>query len=176
MPQCARCIGLGLLVAAACWCLRVSSPDGKEAAQVTKVSVTDIGKKVIIIGRLGEPLREIMSVQGRWAYPDQSQGSTKDYSLLFHVTHVKGRQLDQPVVFATVHAVTERRGAPQPQEVKPREGETWELRAYETGGYCGEPDDYWKEYGGRPVQYSEWGWGFVTTLEGVLKAAQLPGK
>ncbi len=50
---------------------------GREPA--TAVSVEDIGTKVALVGRLGEPLGTMMEVRGNWAYPKNSV--VKDYSL-----------------------------------------------------------------------------------------------
>ncbi len=101
----ALCICLAILISAA----PTSSPLTSSAAEepTTLVSVEDIGKKVALIGRLGQPLGTTMEVKGTWRMPDIR---VKDYSPRFTVSHVNGKALKKPVEFnvAQIEAVSRR--------------------------------------------------------------------
>ena len=64
----------------ACIALRISSAREKESA-TRSISVSSIGSDIELIGRLGHPLGTMLSVDGNWEYPDQSNGPTKVYSI-----------------------------------------------------------------------------------------------
>jgi hypothetical protein len=113
---------------------------------------SDIPGKVQIIGKLGVPLGELVTVRGRWTAPFPS----KPTFAVFMVNEVNGRPLDPPTKFDEVEPVFGK-----DEEVTKRAvGEEWELRGVETGGFVGFSDKVWEELGqpsaGRPPR------GFLT--------------
>lgn len=127
------------------------------------VNVEDIGKRVILIGRLGVPLGKMMKLQGRWHYPDELE---KDDSLRFTVTHVNDRKLREPVEFdiAQIKAVTQagKNAVPVHQREKTLDGVRWTLLAYETGRITSTPDD-------GLVQTPHWIRPFTSELRGTVR-------
>jgi hypothetical protein len=121
----------------------MSAPEGggqsKEKPPIT-IRADDIGDKVMVLGRLGHPLGEMMTVKGVWAAPKSTE-SWKD-RLIFHVTSVNGKQLAEPAIFNVyvVDVVDRAR-----KTVCPSAGELWEVRAYENWSLRNQPADYWKE-------------------------------
>ncbi len=71
-------------------------PRAESKPSMNTVLATDIGNRVIIIGRLGVPLGTPVTVKGNWSLPE---GITKGFGLRLNVTSVNGEQLDHPVVF-----------------------------------------------------------------------------
>ncbi len=70
---------------------------------VQKVLVSDIGKRVQIIGRLGYPLGELVTIRGAWIRPRGLPNQPlKDDTPYFSVTSVNGRRLETPVIFEGV--------------------------------------------------------------------------
>lgn len=160
-----KCINLAR-TSAASLALAVSAGLAADPPTKSTVSVHELGKSVTLVGVLGKPLAQMMSVRGSWAYPNYT---AKDNSLRFTVTHVDGRQLSEPVVFyaAQVEAVNGNR-----EPVRPRDGAVWTLRAYEWGEYLRKPNEYWNEFAGG-VAAGEPAWQaspFVSRLQGVLQA------
>lgn len=114
--------------------VKIMPTQSQEKDKPLSINVEDIGTKVTLIGRLGEPLGKMMNLQGTWKYPE---GDVKDSSLRFTVNLVNGHKLAKAVEFniAQISArsgdgkdaipVYERRGS--------LNGVTWNLRAYETG-------------------------------------------
>jgi hypothetical protein len=142
-----------------------------EPERVIKVTAADLGAgRVIVIGRLGIPLRTMASVRGKWKPSD----SDKDPGLRFFVSHVNHKALTEPVEFHRALVEVLKVDGQNREEMKPSAGEEWELRAFETGGFRGQPGEYWEELGGGTPQYPIWFKDqFVTTLDGIL---QSPGK
>jgi hypothetical protein len=67
---------------------------------VQKVLATDIGTRVQIVGRLGYPLGELVTIRGTWIRPrGLPNAPVKDDAPYFTVTSVNGRKLDAPVSF-----------------------------------------------------------------------------
>jgi hypothetical protein len=100
------------------------------------INVDDIGTKVTLVGRLGQPLGKMMKLRGSWKYPS---GLVKDYSLRFTVTEVNGQKLPTPVEFniAQIKASTEddKDAIPEYERRKDLIGVAWTLNAYETGRF-----------------------------------------
>jgi hypothetical protein len=99
-----------------------------------EISVDEIGKNLILIGRLKKPLGTLMTIRGKWSYPDTN---VKDYSLRFTVTHIDDQKLADPVEFnvAQLKVVTKSDSNAIPPYKRHKElvGVEWTLRAYETG-------------------------------------------
>jgi len=84
------------------------------------------------------------------------------------VTHVNSRQLPTPVAYERelVHSVDR-----QEHEVRGSDGDTWEMRGYESCGFLGQPDDYTKELGlGVPQQR----YGFASELHLIVTKSSPP--
>lgn len=94
----------------------------------------------------------------------------KDSGLVFRVTHVNGKAFDEPVIFhrSLVHVrekYDSREDGPTPSV-----GQSWEIRAYETGGFTGNPAGYQKELSGLPYVEAVPAWWrhFQTDVHGII--------
>ena len=147
-------------------------PASLAAQEPAAVSVEDIGTKVVLVGRLGQPLGTMMDVQGTWKFPDRFD---KDYSLRFLVSHVNGKALLKPVEFdwaqVKVISTNGENAIPKSDERKTLDGLAWTLRAYETGRFNRIPKDYWEEPGTRRDASPYWMTKtFTSELVGVLRS------
>ncbi|HET6882890.1 MAG TPA: hypothetical protein VFI31_22165, partial [Pirellulales bacterium] len=127
---------------------RIKELEGRE--HVASVSADDLDSgKAVVIGSLGSPLKTMLNIRGTW----QRRQSPKDSGPSFQVTHVNEKALDEPVVFhqSVVHARYPRPPWDKDDESKksppPSAGQTWEMRAYETGEFFDSPPEYEKELG-----------------------------
>jgi hypothetical protein len=111
---------------------------------VQKVLATDIPERVQIIGKLRQPLGQLVTVRGRWTTPFPSKPARP----VLVVNQVNGRPLNPPVEFDDVEPVMGEGG----EIAKRAVGEEWELRGVETGGYVGFSDEVWGELGQPPMQ------------------------
>jgi hypothetical protein len=99
-----------------------------------KVLASDIGTRVQIIGRLGYPLGELVTIHGAWIRPRGLPNQpVKDDTPYFSVTSVNGKRLEKPVIF---NFVSKAWGA---EEIPRQEGPVWEVRGCESGGFLGTP-------------------------------------
>jgi hypothetical protein len=105
--------------------------EGKPPMQ--KILASDIGKCVQIVGRLGRPLGELITIQGKWVLPEELR---KQPGPDFLVTQVNGVKLETPVMF-TERSFSRAREAIE--ELPTREEEVWEVRGCESGGFRGAP-------------------------------------
>lgn len=143
----------------------VASSKAKEDKVVRQVHVSDIPDRVQLIGRLGHPLGDLMSVSGKWYLPEGTANSVpKEVILRFRVFKVNGKQLDVPIEFD--------HGLVSPVDSKPtkaQQGDIWNLRAVETGGMRDLPAKVWRERwglsddGDSPVAQI-YGFSFVSEL------------
>ena len=102
------------------------------------ILASDIGTRVRIIGRLGCPLGELVTIQGAWISLDELAGApVKDYSPSFVVASVNGKKLEKPVPFEAPFFTRAWDGEAIPQ----KKGHVWELRGCETGGFRGTPEE-----------------------------------
>jgi hypothetical protein len=117
-------------------CIGVSPSAARPLAQATalpmktRISASDIGNRVLIVGLLGYPLGEPVTIEGDLP--------SKGGRMRLTVTSVNGKQLDTPVRFADpdVSPVFCREEVQGPaREV----GDVWELRGIEIGRYRGIP-------------------------------------
>jgi hypothetical protein len=123
-----------------------------------EVQIDDISRgQVQIIGKMGHPLGQFVSVRGTWEPPATSK---PDSSPTFVVDQVNGRRLDAPVEFTVVEPVSEsiKDAAFATREL----GTLWELRAVESGGFEGFRDEVWQELGLPPSSHKPR--GFITKL------------
>jgi hypothetical protein len=163
-----------VLLALATWLWGGFGTAASGPEDVVRVSADDLDSgKVVVIGHLGSPLKTMLTIRGTW----QHARSSKDSGPLFHVTYVNGKALDKPVIFhrAIVH-VRYPRPWDKDDESKngptPSAGQSWEIRAYETGGFSGSPEEYQKELR-RELPYLEavpvWWRSFQVELHGVMQ-------
>lgn len=135
-----------------------------------QVSVDDLGKGAVLIGRLKKPLGTMMSIQGKWHYPSIN---VKDYSLRFTVTQVDGMPIDRPVEFNIDQlSVVNKDGQtaiPEDKRRKDLDGIEWKLRAYESGRFDEVPLEYWRELKVAPPAFPYWFDVFTSQVNGVLQ-------
>jgi hypothetical protein len=117
-----------------------NQPNDPRAPAGTPLSVSDLNRNVQLIGRLGHPLGELLTIRGVWfTEPSLNGGSW------FCVFRVNETALETPVEFsgASLHDLTGkvlfRQLSRLETTASPATGEVWELRGVEAGGYVGEP-------------------------------------
>jgi hypothetical protein len=151
------------------------------------VTAADLASgKVVVIGRLGVPLKTMTTVRGTWQYPNRGtvRQALKPSNIKFDVTHVNGKKLENSVQFDRALVYVEypldgddsdsNRNVPTPVE-----GDTWEIRAYETGAFRGRPDEFAKALGAPPDNSRsgpDWGSPFLVEVHGILQRPATPGK
>jgi len=90
--------GLRLVtVALGAFILSQSAQDGSadDGPQTREVRVEDVqAGRVTIIGALGKPVGNAVTIRGVWVLPDAQQ---KDQSPLFQATHLEGHELSSPI-------------------------------------------------------------------------------
>ena len=109
------------------------------------VHYSDIPERVQIIGKLGQPLGQLVTVRGKWTWPFPSKPAELP---VFMVNQVNARPLDPPAEFDDVQPVWGK----DAEFAKKTVGEEWELRGVETGGFVGFSDKVWEELGQPPMQ------------------------
>jgi hypothetical protein len=120
-----------------------STAKDKERTMGT-VHYSDIPERVQIVGRLGLPLGQLVTVRGKWIMPFPS----KPASPTFIIDYVDGRLLNPPAEFGEVEPVEGGGGEISKRII----GEEWEIRGVETGGFVGFSDQVWAELGQPPAQ------------------------
>jgi hypothetical protein len=127
---------------------------------VQKVLASDIGTRVQIIGCLGYPLGELVTIQGSWIRPRGLPNQpVKDDSPYFSVTSVNGKRLETPVRF---DFFAKAYGA---EEIPKQEGPVLEVRGCESGGFLGTPREVRDDASRRPnpppiAQHAWWDYEF----------------
>jgi hypothetical protein len=168
---------LHYITLAACFAFLAAAtpPSGLLAAKepMTMIPVEDIGTKVALVGRLGQPLGTLIEVKGTWHKPEilAPYNAVKDSSLRFTVSHVNGTLLKSPVELhvAQVKAVYHGGRNGRPSVAKAVEGASWTLRAYERGRFEGSPENWYEVEGTYPAQSPHWLKTFTTELVGVVQ-------
>ena len=133
---------------------------------VQRVAASEIGKSVEIVGTLGLPLGEVLTIRGEWSMHDLSgrRLSMKETWLMFIVFTINGKELEKPVEFREF--LVSRIDSLAVEEAKPAVGEIWEMRGVELGRYHGVPPEAVTElYPGhrmRPAGRVNFGYGFYT--------------
>ena len=125
--------------------LAPASTAGHEKGEPQMVRCSDIPERVQIIGRLGQPLGQLVTIRGRWTAPYPSKPAQP---VFFLVSQMSGRLLDPPTKFDDVEPVWRKNAG----FTKRAAGEEWELRGVETGGFVGFSDKVWEELGQPPTQ------------------------
>lgn len=112
---------------------------------IKMVKASDLIKKVRIIGELGYPLGEVVTIQGKWRN-DLDKGGEGS---CFVVTHVNGKKLDREVKFWEPHVLPwkERYKGTGMGPIRPSIGEVWDLRGFESGILQGLSNSALKELG-----------------------------
>src|SRR5262245_17379325 len=88
------------------------------------ISIDDIPQWVQIIGRLGKPLGEAVTVRGQW---EQPPGRAKVNALRFIILSVNGIKPEKPVWFHRRYVNVDR-GSLEPK-IEPKNGDIWQLIA-----------------------------------------------
>lgn len=115
-------------------------PGRRPGGRVVQIKASEIGKSVQIIGRLGRPLMEVISIRGHWV-----DRPLRPAGLGFRVTQVNGENLDPPVTFDRPLVTFTNSRYPKTQEGPvPTAGDVWELRGMETGRFHGLPTEFWE--------------------------------
>lgn len=134
--------------------------------KVVPVSADDLDSgTMVVIGRLGRPLNTMLTIRGVWDWSRMP----KDSGLVFRVTHVNGEALDEPVIFHQTLVHVRHRGDKLENDPVSSIAQSWEIRAYETGGFSGNPAEYQMELSGLPYVEAEpaWSRNFQTELHGI---------
>jgi hypothetical protein len=141
-----RLVAVCLLALASCLLVQLASisTGSDQKPEPRMVHYNDIPERVQIIGKLGQPLGQLVTVRGRWTAPFPS----KPAAPVFMVNQVNGRPLDPPAEFDDVEPVWGK----DAEFTKKTVGEEWELRGVETGGFVGFSDKVWEELGQPPMQ------------------------
>ncbi len=129
---------------------------------ITSIRAEDIPEKAQIIGRLGKPLGDLITIRGKWIKPGRQ---AKDRSLTLHVDRVNGKALEAAIELHSLQVRTisllrhERGRKPRPgepwdwhfdlkgTELPPTrsDGEVWEMAGVETGEFDTDSEDAWRE-------------------------------
>jgi hypothetical protein len=114
---------------------------GGRKSATQRIRASDIGDRVLIIGLLGHPLGEVVTIQGEWLFPEVPEGTLpgKDHQLELVITLVNGKRLDKPPRFSS-SMVSPIIGG-RVQDIPRRAGDVWEVRGIESGRYRGIPAD-----------------------------------
>ena len=120
------------------------SSAGDQEREPSIIHYNDIPERVQIIGKLGQPLGQLITVRGKWT----ASFPSKPASPVFMVNQVNDRHLDPPVEFDDVEPVWRKYA----EFTRNTVGEEWELRGVETGGFVGFSDKVWEELGQPTMQ------------------------
>ena len=110
-----------------------------------RIRVSDIGDRILIVGRLGYPLGDLVTIEGEWMLPEALQRGlqSKDTDLKLRVTTVNGNRLDESILIPVmwVSPIIDRQGL----AVTPKAGDVWEARGIESGRFHGIPRAVFEE-------------------------------
>jgi hypothetical protein len=129
-----------------------------------QILAVDIGTRVHIIGRLGCPLGEVVTVRVEFVGEEIQPGGLlpKDTLRYFQVTEVNGKRLTTPVRFAE-RDFSLAGGDIEP--LSPRKGMVWEVRGAELGQYRGMPPALGRELHSKVPAQRAYTFGFYTYFE-----------
>jgi hypothetical protein len=120
--------------------------DELKEKQIVTIRVQDIPEKVQIIGRLGHPLEDLLTIQGKWLVSND-----KGESLHFLINHINGKELKEKVelnemqieaIFPNCKGRVPNRSeswdwkfdlSGKMSPPKPLDGEEWEMLGIESG-------------------------------------------
>ena len=143
---------------------RSQEADNEQAVQVP---ASDVGHRIVIVGRLGFPLGTLVTIQGRWERFEPAKEVSRISPLLtFVAKEVNGRELTQSVRFESDFVSPLLGGAfkDPPRNV----GDIWEVRALEAGRFIGVPDEARRELVSGPQTEpprAQPGFGFHTEIK-----------
>jgi hypothetical protein len=120
--------------------------------EVRMINYQDLLERVRIIGKLGRPLGELVTVRGKWTAVEREKPTLP----IFIIYQLNGKPLNPPAEFEHIESVTN-----SDQGMTRTAGEVWELHGAETGGFEGFSEDVWKEVPGYKVSAHTPG-GFIT--------------
>lgn len=142
--------------------------------RVKEIAASEVGKSVQIIGRLGRPLGQLVTIRGQW------RDVRAKHDTEFIVESIDGNKTARAIEFVDwdVSPVLSRNGkatgkstdkwewkfdwhGPLPSPIE-ADGEVWELIGVETGGFMDYTEEAWKEIGARGAGR---GYGFLTRFE-----------
>jgi hypothetical protein len=138
------CTGLLFVVSLMCLQKPLQSADRQNDGEATVEYSFDQLAQGRIIGKLGKPLGTYCTVRGKWI---TDMERWQDSLWFFHVTHIDDRELTTTIEYPayTVNEVLVHGHKSLTRYTSPKEGEIWELRAYEGMSASGAPLDYVKE-------------------------------
>ena len=110
------------------------------------VRYSEIPHDVAIIGKLGRPLWKLVTIEGKWMPPGLEKPSLPP---TFAVTKVNGRDVKGLIEFDVIEPVNR----VNERFAKSVEGEVWELRGVETGGFVGFSDEVDEDLGLQPASH-----------------------
>ena len=121
--------GIGIMVLAVGGLIvGINVTGGGSKADSKNVHVSDIPKRVKLIGTLNYPLGELVDVRGVWREPKGTpMFEVKDPELEFQVVEVNGRPVNPPVIFLRYNVQ---------QVTTPSTGRKPDHRATEIAGDC----------------------------------------
>ena len=141
----------------------------------SSVKAVDLIKNIKIIGTLGYPWGEIITIRGS-VYEHDDGKNTRTW---LRVTHVNGKELKSPVdIF--VGQIGPIPSTPLAERVEIVKGKTWELRGFESGIILDYPPKAMEEIakiGGDGYDYIKFGFRFVPRFDyisGKEVAANMP--
>jgi hypothetical protein len=126
--------------------------------QAEEIQVSDIGSKVILIGRLGKPLGTIATVDGQ-LISEPTRGKSGQVTAAFRVNKVNGKPLEKAQIVGLIFRASA--GIPPIHT-----DEIIQLSGYKSGAFVGTPDDA-RDMLGRDA--SPLDWKFQTTIH-VIKS------
>lgn len=136
-------VAFTLVCLAASFVLLHKSSGTERDAVVPAVVASDLPNKAVIVGRLGKPMGTLVNIRGMWTTRERRDEPT----LVFLVTHVEGRLLQEPVRFSWIDSFSPTGAIPPPARDRERaEGIEWEMRAWESGRYRGVPKGAYAEF------------------------------
>jgi hypothetical protein len=147
---------VAMIVGGVVWRLASASEPG-EKTDITQIRASDIPGRVRIVGELGQALCTIVDLQGEWQAP---KPLVKWPRLHLRVIHVNGEALELPVEFPVELVKPAVEGE---MKLDPVAGEVWHMRAFESGGMVGFPDEVWNALA-VPTPAEAYGHGFLTRL------------
>jgi len=121
--------------------------------QAEEIQVSDIGSKVILIGRLGKPLGTVATVDGQ-LISEPKQGKDGQVIAAFRVNKVDGKPLEKAQIVGLIFRASAGISPVHANEIV-------QLSGYESGAFIGTPDGA-REMLGKDA--SPLDWKFQTTI------------
>jgi hypothetical protein len=120
-----------LVIPMGCLFYAAEPSEKQERPTPVKINAKDLcDGKYVIIGLLGKPYGEISIIRGVWSGVIEN---TLEGYRTFQITHIDGKPIDSEHPMIISESFVERLG--KDKETSPKQGETYEGRVYEGGGY-----------------------------------------